>query len=348
MAAAYYAAQRPHFELAAAAFGVHPYFLGSMDGLSRPPSFYSLMTARTERFAAQVRGASPRDDFRIEKDKCTMQRFLEKRGVPCSPVLASWHNVSLFLDELVSLRLHRNFTASAGHSRRFFAKACHLTQSSAGGVKPIGDEKWVREHSGELAEWATSRSTNVAQSDDYRRPWRLAGNALTFGLQPGFFIQYPFDLSIEIAIEVLWGRPYIGHINMFPLGDVFIHPSPESVSPMGIDRTATIVSNKVLPEKYQFLLRDPAYMACVFRRAQLVACLIGADEVRVDVFVTKASPDGCVVNEISLNDGLYYGQHFPHLAALWAAPYESGSYRVRDNGSVPVYEQSVHPKCLAH
>jgi hypothetical protein len=347
LAAAYYAAQRRHFEAAASAFSVHPYFLGSKDGLSRHASFFlpvwhNLLVARTNSFAAQLRRVPLRDDFRIEKDKCVMQRFLETAGVPIAPMLGFTENVSLFRDELLSLRLHSKYTRSAGSTTRFFAKACHLTQASAGGVRRIGTEAWVRENADALSEWL-SDSTSSGKTDDWRRPWRLAGNAITFGLRPGFFVQYPFaDLTVELKVETIWGRAYVAHTGW----PSYIHPSPESISTDGFVGPGTaFVSNKALPSHLGFLLNEPRYMACVWQRAQQVACLIGADQVRVDVFVTATNPHACMVNEISLNDGLDWEHHVPFMAKLWAAPYERGAYRVRGNGSVVVYQQPIHSAC---
>ena len=67
---------------------------------------------------------------------------------------------------------------------------------------------------------------------------------------------------------------------------------------------------------------------------------LGADQVRVDVFVSKDQEEMPIVNEISLSSGHYYRYHTKFIAQEWAE-----GHRIRDSkpysGPIPVPENML-------
>ena len=81
-------------------------------------------------------------------------------------------------------------------------------------------------------------------------------------------------------------------------------------------------------------------MDCAWKLAEQTARAMGADLVRIDIFVTPGKP-GCVLNEISLSSAMPYGQHSEHLARLWTLPTARAAVRRNAMGepaaSTPIY-----------
>jgi hypothetical protein len=71
------------------------------------------------------------------------------------------------------------------------------------------------------------------------------------------------------------------------------------------------------------LLREYAWLSGrilekVFATAEAVAHRLGAEQVRVDIFVSRDPAKMPIVNEISLSSGHYYRYHTKYLAREWA------------------------------
>ena len=136
---------------------------------------------------------------------------------------------------------------------------------------------------------------------------------------------------IEMKIETIWGRAYLG----WPW---LVHPiirGPMPHGAVGIDHTNyTLYGGGVL---------DNQGVRCAWRLAEHVACLVGADEVRVDVLIRMGEPgvaEGCLINKVSLTSGAYYGYHTHHAAELWRQGHERKQFKRRQSlAAVPVYEQ---------
>ena len=57
---------------------------------------------------------------------------------------------------------------------------------------------------------------------------------------------------------------------------------------------------------------------------------------RVDIFVAKGDPDGCMVNENSLSSGSDTWPHRMYVARLWAEGHERHLYTTFGNASGPI------------
>jgi broad specificity phosphatase PhoE len=87
-------------------------------------------------------------------------------------------------------------------------------------------------------------------------------------------------------------------------------------------------------------LRNGKILDRAFATAEAVAHRLGADQVRVDVFVSKDPEQMPIVNEISLSSGHYYRYHTTFIAQEWA-----DGHRIRDSkpygGPIPVPESML-------
>ena len=55
------------------------------------------------------------------------------------------------------------------------------------------------------------------------------------------------------------------------------------------------------------------HLQCVWDLAERAARQMAADAVRIDIFLNPTSPQGCMLNEISLSSAMYYQQNSPYL-----------------------------------
>merc|ERR1711918_303635 len=77
---------------------------------------------------------------------------------------------------------------------------------------------------------------------------------------------------------------------------------------------------------------------CVWPLTERAAHAAGADAMRVDVFLNRADPAGCIMNENSLSSGMMYWGHEEFLTRAWAESHTAGLYKVRDT-TLSVLEQ---------
>lgn len=72
---------------------------------------------------------------------------------------------------------------------------------------------------------------------------------------------------------------------------------------------------------FKFIDEEGHLDGCVWPLAEETARRIGADEIRIDIFIRQGHPAECVLNENSISSGSLYGAHALHMAKLWAEPY---------------------------
>merc|ERR1712166_1111434 len=82
--------------------------------------------------------------------------------------------------------------------------------------------------------------------------------------------------------------------------------------------------------------------------AERTATLMGADQVRLDIFLARNHPGECSLNENSISSGHPYGAHGEHLANIWYEPHKNKWYKPYDN-HLRIYEQTAAnlPKAAA-
>ena len=151
----------------------HPYW-----DVVNPPGMYDRYSyVATARFRAMRRNLEKhgRDDFKIEKSKCEMTRFMQRNDFPIPPILSIWNTRSL------PPELNAASCPTAGLP--LFVKACHLTQGHL--------HSWFRvkrcDQLPELEAWMDGIFDTVAT--DPERMWAEDADVLTAKLEPGFMLQ---------------------------------------------------------------------------------------------------------------------------------------------------------------
>jgi len=355
-ARAYYEEQRPHFEVAAKRFHLHQHFVDTARNFSETDTTYYDLSEKRLRAMASLLKVTGRDDFLIEKSKCVMSSFFERNQLPMVAILRNWTD-------------HRNFTADmrSGAAVRdvttwpIFIKFCHLTQGSARSVRAVPSAKWLADNIEELEGWVSEKWTMKA--NDWTRPWHESSNALTDVAPPGVFLQAPARSSqnlrtgksyfIETKVEVLWGKAYLAIL--YPEG--LDHVEPLVTRPNGtwhaevFDGYPAVLAAISVPMAtdawYQWIFTE-GHMDCAWHLAERTATLMGADQVRLDIFLARNHPGECSLNENSISSGHPYGAHGEHLANIWYEPHKNKWYKPYDN-HLRIYEQTAAnlPKAAA-
>jgi len=345
---AYYEEQQPIIAEAAKKYKLHWYFAEIAPKItSMDVEWYEIIGKRTRTMASLLQNQG-RDDFKVEKDKCEMNRFFKRNKMPMVPVTNVWRQPHSFMSDLQAI-------SKSAKRWPLFIKFCHLTQGSAHGTRLIPSADWLEKNWGEIRKWVFEKW--VYRPDDWERPWREDGNFLTDSLTRGVFIQPPTELTlnpntgkhqvIEFKVEVLWGRAILGVSK-----DLTGWRTALATRSSGSDGSAAI---EVYPTGWDELLfrgqllpagdwwhwiLDEGHLDCVWDLAERAALVMGIDEVRIDIFISRDAPHGCLINEDSLTSGMWYGPHFRNLAKLWAEPHLRQWYDVYSN-SISVYNQTT-------
>jgi len=332
-AEAYYTRQRPLFHAAARRWTLHPYFAEQ----GRAPEFnrwdstlYDTLVGRL-RVMGTLLHTQGRDDFRVEKDKCEMYKFVQRNALPTVPVVGFWYDQEEFLAQLQS-------GAAFGTTPKWpmFVKFCHLTQGSMLSTRRIKSEAHLHENWDEIATWV--RTKWGLHADDITRPWREYSNALTDVVPPGVLVQQPANLTwnpqrgkwgvVEVKVEVVWGRAYLGALlpdddsSEFPV--VMRGATDDDADIEVFDSYLSVITHRGMPlppDAWYAWVLEPGYMSCVWHLAERMAAIMRADQVRVDIFLTHNQSANCAINEDSLSSGQNYGPYTSFLTRTWLEPW---------------------------
>lgn len=353
LAQRYYEDQRPLVLKSARNFHLKNYFAElEKEVTGMDITFYDLIRARLA-LMGMWHEKKGWDDYRVEKDKCTMYSWLKLNNFPHVPLHFEpdtgkpWRSEEKFIEDM------RSGSAYTGTKNwPLWIKACHLTQGSAESTRPIKNAEWISENIDALDVWAKAKWD--FQANDWEREWRDEGNALTDGLPKGFLLQesaqLTFDPNIEkkrifeLKIEVYWGHAYIAGIADVGAGSLVMRWSDGRKDiELYDDVAATFWHHGHLMKKsdwYQWIMEE-GHVDCAFELAERAASVMAVDEVRIDVFITKGDPEGCKINENSLSSGMIYGPQWGFMAKLWAEPYIRKEYKTFSLDEKRVYEQTV-------
>lgn len=348
-ARSYYEEQRPHFHSAAAAFELHDYWDHMHGHVSLVTSWDWLLLQRTRGMRTHLE-ESGREDFKIEKDKCDMLEFFTRNEFPLPRVYGVWRSSATeFLEDLFHGRAE-----DANAEWPIFMKLCHLTQGSEDSVRRLTSRDWVLAERAELSKYIEFKWDHRAHDVD--RIFSPDGDVLTKGLLPGVVLQEPFAKPVELKVQVLWGRAYLGYLLEGPgvvTRDGFFELGLRS-RPYGVE-APTALSNV----KEWAWIESEGHLPKVWGLAELAALAMGIDQVRIDVFIRRGEPDAVSINEISLTSGQPSHMHAEFMSRLWVEPllerkYRLFSARTGANVSLPIHLQNCkaspcpnHEKVLA-
>ena len=332
----HYDSQQPIVMKRASKFALHQYFY---DWTTHKASMHNdhqlwetgLINQRMQYWAQQLH-AEDRDDFKLEKDKCQMMQFFVLNGLPMPEFLGAWASLPGF-----TRALQNREGSLANTSWPIYLKACHITQGSARSVRSLPSSAWVTEDWDELRRWIGTMWARRA--DDQGRAWTDASNALTDSLSPGFMLQGPAPgwlttsghnsgkmQVLELKVEVVWGRAYLALENSFHV--LFLREADEDgcvdcdaprPPPKCLRRDGT-VSDPPKGSWWERILTE-GHLQCAWDLAERAARQMAADAVRIDIFLNPTSPQGCMLNEISLSSAMNYQQNSAYLARLWLEPH---------------------------
>lgn len=324
----YYEEQLPLFRGAAANYHLHQYWQEAGSGIkSTKMGWYGLIGARIHGMARMYRADNKFDDFKVEKDKCVMYDFLTLNNLPICPLLGKWSTLESFVQDL---RAGQAFQKGAS-MKTVFIKTCHLTQGSSASTRPLAVADYLDGKGpavDKLATWLASKWT--FRADDWERPWRADGNLLTDHLTPGIILQAPSTLTLnpetgkmqvcEIKVEVFWGRAYAGVITDIKTFGHGASVASRGIAALGHDERGVIeafpdsfqhfvLSMDYLPKEgpgswFNWIITEDHLRKCAWPLAERTARIMGIDAVRIDIFMIKGDPTGCVINENSLSDGM--------------------------------------------
>lgn len=332
MAGRYYQQQKPLFEAAAREFKLHPYFTHTaFTGVDM--RYHEIVHERIKAMA-KMQTEDGRDDFKIEKDKCYMARFFDRNDIPQCEVLGTWRECADLTTALKSPalvnRLYKQHRLHKGqqNSTRWpvFLKACHLTQSSSRGTRAVTSAAELA--SADIADWIHEKWD--FRANDFEREWQKEGNMLTQDLTPGFLLQAPMHMPVhspawevqgrfsvgleELRVEVLWGRAYMA---LMDGAFMFLRDGTQH----DYSTWRALFKMSIGPQERTAWVSEQGYMDCVWRTAERVAKAAAIDAIRVDIFLRRGDPEGCMVNEDSLSSGLVYFGHDEYIAKIWSAPH---------------------------
>lgn len=335
-AEAYYKAQKPLIRESARNHSVHAYFASVGKHVkSENIGWYEMIGFRAKEMARMLEQEG-RDDFRLEKDKCTMMDFFQRNNFPMPSVIKVWKVRENFKSEL-----EQPETLLANAKFPVFLKCCHLTQGSSKSTIPLKSVEYVKQNWTWLKRWIDSKWKYVA--DDWERPWAKDGNKLTDTLKPGFLLQQPFPIPngsgmqfMELKVEVIFGRAYLAVANEPYKGTMVLRDNTVEAFPTLWAQTTN--SAIVNPEITKWV-QDEGHLPKVWALAEKAAKIMAVDEVRIDIFIRRGDPDGLMINENSLSSGMGYRMHFNFMAKLWAEGHLHNWYKTYDN-NVPVYMQT--------
>lgn len=367
IAEVYFAQQKPLVLAAARHFVLHPYFarlaklfLPGMKSAKRPLRYEDMVTGRLVAMHTLLSTAGA-DDYRVEKDKCEMYRFFNRSGLPYSAILAEWNDPRAMAAELTQLRVRNDSSRGSSHASSvferheaaqgwpLFLKCCHLTQGSMQSTRALRSRAWLEKHADEVLQWAAEKFE--ARADDKWRAtqWRTAGNALTAVLRPGFLLQSPAHLTqlkesgeqavFELKVDVVWGRAYIAALlvnNRFPQITWALRGHSEGAAMPYDPADPSRAFHTALEWGSSHWVFSEGHMPCVWALAERTARAMGADQVRIDIFVARHRQEGCVLNELSLSSGNPLGAHDRFLARAWLLPWLSSAY-TEGVSTLPVY-----------
>jgi len=298
----YYNQQLPKIKVAARNFHVHAYFASLKRYVTTEKvGWYEMIGYRVKEHA-RLLASDKRDDYRVEKDKCVMMEFFERNQFPMPKIFKVWRVKSKAIQDLTE----RPEQILGDTKFPVFLKSCHLTQGSSKGTTPVKSllelkDSWTWFHRWINAKWQY-------RSDDWERPWAADMNLLTNTLVPGLLIQGPFEIPkgpgcqfMELKVEVLYGYAYLAISNEPYKGTIITRDGNIEVYP-GIRRgiTNAAIQN---PEETKWV-EEEGHLPKVWAMAERAAKIIGADEIRIDIFIRRGDPDGVNINENSLSSGM--------------------------------------------
>jgi len=331
-ATAYWGTQKPLIQQSLKTnFTLHPYFAATEVWYGA--RWDEIINQRISSMGSQLDNEGKKG-FKIEKDKCAMFIFFKNNEIPIPDLLTIAYTKDDAMKTLEDIQAN-----PSNYKFPMFLKGCHLTQGSDKGMRPLKKKDLTEDRFNNiLMPWLEKKWKQ--RPNDSGRNWATTMNRLLDTLEPGIAFQLPFrgmrvspyNTPLEVKVEVIWGRAYLG-----------LFADYHDVIALRDGSLEFTCRDKACPEWWShgnspdLRLKwavENGHMEAVWALAERVANAIGIDEVRVDIFIDPSRPTKPVVNEISLSSGHEYMYHTDYLAEAWAAPHLAKSGQMQP-GSWP-------------
>mmetsp|Transcript_29961 Transcript_29961/g.63172 ORF Transcript_29961/g.63172 Transcript_29961/m.63172 type:complete len:520 (+) Transcript_29961:40-1599(+) len=327
MAIEYFLQQKSYFQEAYRSWEIARYWTVTRGFVKPGMGWYEMLTARSKALLHEFQ-RSGRQDFRIEKDRCEMERFIIGNGFPATELKGVWRDRSKLAAEL-ELLFREN------EEWPLIFKVCHITigeyDAAWASFNQSGSVTEIKKGFSSL-EQAMRRVDSLwdVKPTDNTRPWMSYFDPLTNLLQPGVMVQAPFTRSrrpAELKIEVIWGRVYLGVIDTNG-GAYGTCENTQGIILRDDPRVLLIdgwtwswhreeCSEWIIKEGH---LRYAWHLAESFAKAAMI------DAIRVDVFLYPGHPEMAVVNELSLTSAAPYPCHADFMAEIWELGHRENRY----------------------
>jgi len=266
-------------------------------------------------------------------------------------------------------------------SNAAYLRCCHLPEAGALGssFKRVdlldGSASLSPDGLASLARWAEVQWDG--QVDDYHRPWREHSNKISLAVDSGIFVQEAVTTAactpreslsatpvgaepqscdaILLNVEVVWGYAYLGSHSFNGGEAIYLRDAaftqktwaPRMEVYSGIysrharSPVATSPEDNAPNGVAKWIRKE--HLDCAWALAARTGVAVGAEEVRVDVWIKRGDVSGCLVDKLSITQtDAYYGVHYRYLAKAWIEPLLTAEY-VAGSGdqhsSTPVYLQ---------
>jgi len=366
-ASTYYESQRPFIDQSRKNFVIHSYFEldDPTNGGLKEANWIQMISLRLKKWADEQRAGNSLHE--VEKDKCVCQKFLNDIGVHAVPILGQWRKNTWNHTGFAQVLQTANYP--------IIIKLGHIQQSL--GLRIFRDKAKAVAETGKIEEWVESWFDT--RFDDGTRSWAADVNVLYNALKPCVLVHpvltgdwiAPTKAPYELKVEVIWGRAYLAFLETRLCARTFMGIWLGPQSSLIITRDRRLMRFGEYPKRFEWewywpwdqfsqyfanwasesdnlrdkytWLMDGEIMDRVFATAETVAHRIGAEQVRVDIFVSEDPNKMPIVNEISLSSGHYYRYHTKFLSKAWA-----DGHRAKDSkqysGPLPVPANLLGPQ----
>jgi len=342
----YWSSQWPFIEESAKHFQLHWQFsqvvgMLPLTGRCDKNVFFDMVCMRMQMFTESLERYG-RDDYRIEKDHCAMLSWLRMNNLNHSHYFGEWHTLESIIDDVQSGKAWESPTHWP-----IDIKACQLKPPGMQGHLNVPSREWGVEHSQEVIDWLTAKWAQPCY--DNHKPWTDLAKTLSPTLKPAFAMvsnkplaaQGGEDLDFVVMVDVIFGRAYsaLRVIGMH----VFLRGKDDAVEIHNAwGWRSVLYSHRIVKSTFNDMwVVEENHMSCVWDLAERVAKIMGADQVRVDIALTKGRPMDCLVWELTLTSNLGAPAHMRYVAKSWVLGHTNRLYSVFGNEtSKPVYLQT--------
>jgi len=330
----YFESQLPLVEASAREFECLEYWCRDLRVMEVETPFYDMVNLRFDMMHAKQLADPRADDFRFEKNKCEMNRWLARNRLPRHRTHHMWSangqwgggeaTKQTVVDDILANR--------TGGTCPMVIEFCHLTQwdQRKGAVVDVWSPEWLQEHRSEVEAWLGKKW--ATRANDWARQWVVPHNAVTNTLVPSLMVQAPFpgtliesfgngdpavadadDTVVELDVHVIWGRAYMAVCHNM----VFLRDGSIEIY-AGLWRG--VLQHAHVESEWLTWVVSEGHLERAWLVAEAAALSLGMDDIRFDLYMSKGRPDDIIFNKNSISSSRdpKLRHHYDLMAQAWA------------------------------